>query len=91
MYVDATPFVKGNRYRVRKSLIAPRSAFQEGQTVVFQYASYSIYDGCTGHFFRDSQNDEFLTWDICDSEKESLLQWQEYFELLTDEPTGGAQ
>ena len=73
------PFEKKKPYRIRKTFTSLRDSFSEGETLTFDYDSWSHYDGITGYFFKDANNNDRV-WDIYDEEDIEI--WEEYFEPL---------
>lgn len=59
------PFLPGRKYRVIESFSAMRAQFIAGEILTFERQAYSIYDSCTGYFFRN-HNDQIYSLDVYD-------------------------
>jgi hypothetical protein len=61
-------FEVGKNYRVKKSFIALRDQFREGELLTYKESAYSRYDGITGYFFSDEKHGT-RSWDVYDGDK----------------------
>lgn len=76
------PFIRGRRYRVRKSFAALRDSFTADEVLTFDSDAWSRYDGITGYFFRQPGSEKLRVWDIDDDA--DILIWKELFEELPE-------
>jgi hypothetical protein len=76
----SSPFVVGQRYRVRRDFKSLRDTFRAGEVLTYERDTWSRYDGCTGYVFAQPSTSMPRCWDIYDDE--DLALWLELFEAL---------
>jgi hypothetical protein len=73
-------FQPGLRYRVRKNTQSWKWSFEEGETVGFKCATYSVYDDTTFYEFIAASDQTRKSWLLHDQQPIGLA--QEVFEAL---------
>lgn len=75
-----SPFVPGQRYRVRRNFQALRDTFVAGEELTYDSTAYSRYDGWIGYFFTQAGTTKLRSWDI--AEDQNLEIWRDLFEEI---------
>ncbi len=74
------PFIRGRRYRVRKSFEALRDSFLADEILTFDSDAWSRSDGITAYLFQQTGQEKLRVWDIDDDA--NILIWRELFDEL---------
>ena len=75
-----SPFVVGQRYRVKQSFASAFSHFAADETLIYQEEQYSSYDSSSVYVFRNESTNETREWWLHD--EQPLESWLEHFQPL---------
>lgn len=84
-----SPFIVGQRYRVRQDFEAMRDRFRKDEVLTYERDAYSRHDGSTAYCFSQPDSKVWRTWDVPDDD--DLETWRERFEEVPHGEGGGSR